>query len=226
MPALLLGLALLGGVLLIARWYSRAEPGQVASALKISAVIVTVAAGLYLLFVGRAALASLFPILAVVLWKAWPSLLARWRAGMQGRRYGQASGVRTAFLSMTLDHASGAADGEVLQGRFAGRSLASLTLAEALELRAEVVGDAQSLALLEAWLDRAHPEWRAAAPPAAAPGGMTHAEALQILGLEAGASSTEIKAAHHRLMLKLHPDHGGSTWMAAKLNQAKDLLLD
>ncbi len=225
MPALLLGLALLGAVLLIARWYSKAEPAQVAGALKISAVILAVAAGVYLLFVGRAALASLFPILAVALWKAWPSLSARWRAGAEGRRYGQASGVRTPWLAMRLDHGSGQAEGEVLQGRFSGRPLQSLTLAEALTLRGELAGDAQSLALMEAWLDRSHPDWRTAT--AASPAGpMTRDEAYQILGLDPGASAEEIKAAHRRLMLKLHPDQGGSTWMAAKLNEAKDLLLD
>jgi hypothetical protein len=226
MPALLLGLALLGAVLLIARWYSKAEPAQVAGALKISAVILAVAAAVYLLFVGRAALASLFPILAVALWKAWPSLAARWRAGAEGRRYGQASGVRTPWLAMRLDHASGRAEGEVLQGRFTGRALGSLTLAEALALRGELAGDPQSLALLDAWLDRAHPDWQAAAGAApASTGRMTREEAYQILGLAPGAGAEEIKAAHRRLMLKLHPDQGGSTWMAAKLNEAKDLLL-
>ena len=146
------------------------------------------------------------------------------RAGREGRRYGRESGVRTAWLAMTLDHASGQADGEVLQGRFAGRSLSSLTPAEALALREALLGDAQSLALLEAWLDRAHPDWRRAGPTSGgAP--MTREEALEVLGLSPDATAEEIKAAHHRLMLKLHPDQGGSTWMAAKLNQARDLLL-
>ena len=224
MPALLLGLALLGGVLLIAWWYSRAEPRQVAFAVKTTTIVVAAAIGVYLLFIGRAALAAMVPILAMALIKAWPTLGARLRAGREGRRYGQESGVRTAFLAMTLDHATGSADGEVLQGRFAGRRLSGLTASEALALREELHGDAQSLALLEAWLDRAHPEWRSGGPPAGG-GRMTREEALEILGLAPGARPEEIKAAHHRLMLKLHPDHGGSTWMAAKLNQARDLLL-
>ena len=91
--------------------------------------------------------------------------------------------------------------------------------------------------VLEAWLDRAWgADWRlraqefadsgagtAGAPPA--PGGaMTREEALSILGLEAGAGPEAVRDAHRRLMARVHPDHGGSTWLAAKLNQARDLL--
>lgn len=180
MPALLLGLALLLAVLLIARWYSRAEPRQAAVILKSLLVIVAAALGLYLLFVGRAVIAAALPVLAVALLKAWPSLSARWRAGAQGRRYGAESGVRTAWLAMTLEHATGRAEGEVLRGRFAGRRLSDLTVSELAELREALLADAESLALLEAWLDRAHPEWRAAASPAGG-GAMTREEALEIL---------------------------------------------
>lgn len=224
MPALLLGLALLGAVLLIARWYSRSNPRQVAVVLRTTLVLLLAGLGLYLLVVGRAAVAALFPLLAVALVKAWPTLSARWRARSEGRRYGAESGVRTAWLAMTLDHASGAAEGEVLQGPFAGRRLAELTVAELLSLREALLADAQSLSLLEAWLDRERPDWRVARPSSGG-GVMTREEALEVLGLQAGATPEEIKAAHHRLMLKLHPDQGGSTWMAAKLNQARDLLL-
>ena len=65
--------------------------------------------------------------------------------------------------------------------------------------------------------------WISGAPGAAA---MTREEAYQILGLQAGASTEQIKDAHHKLMLKLHPDQGGSTYLATKINQAKDLLVD
>ena len=54
---------------------------------------------------------------------------------------------------------------------------------------------------------------------------MSRDEALRILGLESGASPDEIKSAYHRLMAALHPDKGGSTYLAAKLNEAKDRLL-
>jgi DnaJ family protein C protein 19 len=61
--------------------------------------------------------------------------------------------------------------------------------------------------------------------PRAAPGSMTRAEALEILGLKAGASETDIRAAYHRLMRAAHPDAGGSDWLAARINQARDALL-
>ncbi|MSP05448.1 MAG: hypothetical protein EXR05_09500 [Acetobacteraceae bacterium] len=59
----------------------------------------------------------------------------------------------------------------------------------------------------------------------ASPGTMSSGEALQILGLKSGSSTEEIKAAHRRLMAAAHPDHGGSDWIAARLNQARDVLL-
>ena len=84
--------------------------------------------------------------------------------------------------------------------------------------------------LLEAYLDRRFPDWRvhqreAEATPAADAVAMDEHTALEILGLAAGASEAEIKAAHRDLMARLHPDHGGSSYLAAQLNRARDYLL-
>ena len=151
---------------------------------------------------------------------------------------GQSSSVRTKVLAMELDHDSGDMDGEVLTGTLAGRKLSGLTLAELTELMEDCIaaGD-QSQALLEAYLDRAHPDWRedqGSSDGGTADGGkrastgsasMSRDEAYDILGLEPGASEEEINAAHRRLMKQFHPDQGGSDYLAARINQAKDLLL-
>lgn len=145
---------------------------------------------------------------------------------------GQSSKVATSLLSMQLDHDSGRMDGDVLGGSLKGRKLSSLTLAEARRLHAECAraGD-QSRALLEAWIERSHPEWREswggerASPSTAMSVKMTRAEALAILGLKDGASTDDIKTAHRRLMKAAHPDLGGSDYLAAKINEAKEYLL-
>ncbi|MCA3344009.1 MAG: molecular chaperone DnaJ [Roseomonas sp.] len=154
----------------------------------------------------------------------------RWRTnkrfGGPAPQTGAANSVETAFLNMTLDHDSGRMTGSVKAGQFAGRDLAALNLPELLLLLDECqVADADSVALLEAWLDRAHPDWRS--EPAAEPrsAAITREEALDILGLKEGADEDAIRAAHRRLMKTAHPDQGGSAWLAARINAARDLLL-
>ena len=147
------------------------------------------------------------------------------------RSPGQTSQVRSHFLDMTLDHDSGGLTGRILAGPYAGRSLDEFDLAQ---LAGMMTGfDAESVALLESYLDRRFPAWRqdaqgdaAGGKRRAAPSGkMTSEEAYQILGLQPGATTDEIGRAHRALMKKLHPDQGGSTYLAARVNEAKDTLL-
>ena len=145
---------------------------------------------------------------------------------------GQASRVRAAFVEMELDHDSGAMRGRILAGRHEGVALDALDVPTLLGLLPEI--DEESRALLVAYLDRREPSWRehaqgdAAAGPGRASrssGKMTEEEAYQILGLQPGASAEDISRAHRTLMKKLHPDQGGSTYLAARVNEAKDVLL-
>jgi DnaJ-domain-containing protein 1 len=137
---------------------------------------------------------------------------------------------------MSLDHANGVMDGEVREGPFTGQRLSQLSLSQLLRmLELYQESDARSAAVLTAYLDREHGDWRDAtagsgeAPGGgahAATGGMTKEDAWSILGVEPGADPETIRAAHRRLMQRLHPDRGGSDYLAAQINAAKDLLLE
>ncbi|GAA0574965.1 DnaJ domain-containing protein [Caenispirillum bisanense] len=257
--ALVLGVGLLVAYMLIGQWYVNAAPRDVVRGLKRGALVLALLAVVALAVTGRlgwalALLAGLAPWVMRLLRLVLLGHVLR-RTGLfggpggfsspgggfgfgmpgggSGRAAGQRSDVMTAWLSMTLEHDSGAMTGRVLQGPYLGRDLATLTAEERLDLWRQVQGDADSLRLYEAWLDRADPDWRAAggaagqdAPPAAGDSGpMTRADALKVLGLEEGADADAIKAAYRRLMRQMHPDHGGSAWMAAKLNEARRVLL-
>jgi len=165
----------------------------------------------------------------------WPGLDGLFRAHRKSA--GQKSGVRTETIEMVLDHDSGRMEGRCLKGRFAGRDLSSLRDAELLQLL-EGIGsaDPQGAALLEAYLDRRFPGWRdrraggsaragAQQQPRDRSGRMDHKEAYDVLGLKPGAGEADIRSAHRRLMMKLHPDQGGSTYLASRINEAKDVLL-
>jgi hypothetical protein len=141
---------------------------------------------------------------------------------------GQRTETRTAFLVAWIDHATGDVGGSVLQGRFIGRTLDGLADAELVELHGECARDPDSLKVLEAYLDRRlGPTWRRAQepPPRNLRVDMSRQEALSVLGLSEGASADDIRAAHRRLIQRVHPDVGGSADLAARINRAKDVLL-
>ena len=145
---------------------------------------------------------------------------------------GKNSSIETRFLRMTLDHDTGDMSGLVLLGSFKGSALSELALVELLGLLSECrAQDHQSAVVLESYLEqRFGDKWRhqagADAGSRTSPirAGMTREEAIEILGVAFDASKEEIIHAHRRLMQRLHPDRGGSTYLAAKINQAKDLL--
>jgi DnaJ domain len=233
---LLLGVVLLGLGLLAARSFIHANPAKLAQGVRAFIAAFSALASTGLLFTGR------FGLALITIGATFMAVRAMRRSSAGGLgEFGQRAGaghsseVTTDTLRMQLEHATGELEGEVLRGPFAGRTLDSLGLAEILDLLAECRReDPRSVALLETYLDRRQPDWRgqvggeeAQGPPhdAGASGTMDEATACSILGLSPGATADEIKAAHRRLMTKLHPDHGGSSYLAAQLNQAKDFLL-
>lgn len=226
---LLIGVGLLLIVIWAARWYAAAPPRHVVAGLRWIAVAGGGAAALWLVATGRA-------VQVLYLLIPMAPLLKRWWDGHRATAQttpGQTSDVETPFLRMSLDHASGAMDGLVLAGDFKGRRLSELTPAQLLALLAELrVADGDSAALLESYLDALHADWRSAdgadagGPEAGGGTEMTRDEAYRILGLAPGAGREEIVKAWRELMKRNHPDQGGSPYLAAKINQAKDLLLD
>ncbi len=132
---------------------------------------------------------------------------------------------------MELDHDTGQIRGRVLKGFFAGRDLETLAPVEMAHLWQDCrFADPQSAQIIETYLDRVHPTWRedmarAQGDSSGPDGHMTRAQALEILGLDEGVSDDDIRRAHRDLMMKMHPDRGGSTFLAAKINEAKDVLL-
>ncbi|HEY4140150.1 MAG TPA: DnaJ domain-containing protein [Pseudolabrys sp.] len=143
---------------------------------------------------------------------------------------GQTSQVRSATFEMELDHDTGEMRGRVVAGRHQGAELSRLDVKTLVAMLAEI--DDESRALLMAYLDRRDAGWRehaqgdaAAGRSAASSGKMSEQEAYQILGVQPGASTDEISRAHRTLMKKFHPDQGGSTYLAARINEAKEVLL-
>lgn len=148
---------------------------------------------------------------------------------------GQVSKINTRYLAVELDHDSGELRGEILQGEFASQTLAALSLEQLLQFRVEVQQDGDSLQVLEAFLDRSFPEWRDSRQESNGSSQsdrvldeseMTRELALEILGLSDPVSREEVVKTHRQMMQKLHPDRGGSDYLAKKINGAKECLLE
>ncbi len=219
---------LVGFVLaILAALFVRMDARRVAAVLRYLVPAVLAGTGIIFMLVGRGGISfALFGLAAALFGRARASSRA-------SRSSNQTSHVRTAALEMELDLDTGEINGLVLAGQFDGRELNTMDEMELLSLHAELHSDPESVQVLETYLDRRIPTWRddfdahtgdglGAAP---ASGTMSKQEAYEILGLSAGATETEIRDAHRRLMKRMHPDTGGSVFLAARINQAKDILL-
>jgi len=227
MQFFLFGLAALLLTLLLLRGFSMANPQVLVGQLRLGAGVAVLAAALFLVVRGLIGAAVSLAALG------WWLLLgggAAWRTAGEETSAGQTSRVTTEHLEVELDHDTGAIRGKVLKGTFAGRALEELAPLQVAQLWRDCrFDDPQSARILEAYLDRVHPDWRedmARHDGAAAPReGMSREQALAILGLPADASEDAIRRAHRDLIIKLHPDRGGSSYLAAQINEAKEVLI-
>ncbi|MDE2332442.1 MAG: DnaJ domain-containing protein [Bradyrhizobium sp.] len=215
--------------------FRAANPVALARALKILGGVVALVVAVFIGLRGEPAVAIPIGIFGAGLlgWSPFGGTGFNFISGMFGGRgsAGRASRVRSQFLDMQLDHDSGKLQGQIVAGPHAGHSLDEFDLPQ---LTAMISGfDVESVSLLESYLDRRFPAWRQDAQGdtaggqgrSAAHSKMTDEEAYQILGLQPGAGRDQISRAHRGLMKKLHPDQGGSTYLAARVNEAKDTLL-
>jgi hypothetical protein len=224
--SLFLLIAVFAGIVLLVRAFMTLPPATLARSIRNG--------GGYLLLLAAAGLALLRQF-AIALPLAFIGFAVLKRGGFGGAKptKGGASNVQSAGLDMRLDHDTGEMDGRVLAGRHEGELLSDLDLEKLFEVAEDFRDDPESLSLLEGYLDRTFPRWRdnfqddagARARPPPGPGAMSKKEAYNILGLEPGAGDAEIRKAHRRLMKQVHPDHGGSAALAARINEAKDTLL-
>ncbi len=229
----LAGLLLLLLIIFGGRLFATADPRRLAGALRRLGGIVALAIAAFLTARGVLALAIPLAVFGFAL-VSGRNLGFGGSFGTGRKSPGQKSEIRTEWLVMELDHDTGRMEGRCLKGKFAGRALPGLSEAELLllldELRAQ---SGQDAVLLEAYLDRRLPGWRDKGAAGgtreekrgARAGRMSAEEAFAVLGLEPGAKAEQIRDAHRRLMKKLHPDQGGSNYLAARINEAKEVLL-
>jgi hypothetical protein len=237
MPTLIAGVVAVIVLYSLLQMFRAANPVVLARAIKIAGGVVALAVAAFTGAKGELAVAIPLGIFGAGLlgWSPFATsgfgnIGGLFGAGGQ-RSAGQTSRVRSQFFEMILDHDTGGLSGRVVAGPNAGHSLEEFELSQLLEMIPEL--DAESVPLLESYLDRRFPAWRQNAKADAAGrqrrpapiGKMTDEEAYQILGLKPGAGRDEIGRAHRALMKKLHPDQGGSTYLAARVNEAKEVLL-
>lgn len=229
MAYLISGLAALVIGLLALRAFAHANPARLSRRLTLSGGVVSLLAAALLFVRGLEVIAV--PLAMFGSYLLWGSTSGPWGASSR-RSKGQSSRITTEHLEMELDHDTGEMRGRVLKGLFKDRDIDSLSPADMALLWQDCRHtDPQSAQLIEAYLDRVHPSWRedmarGESDMSRGPDGrMDLEEALDILGLKPGADAEDIRRAHRDLMLKLHPDRGGSTYLAAKINEAKDVAL-
>jgi hypothetical protein len=232
MPEVVLGIVVLALLLWAGSAFASVDPHKLAPVVKLAGGFGALGGAAFLAARGQFQLAVPLGFAGLGLLGWLPRNFIPFGLGSRTQKSpGQTSRVRSAFVEMELDHDTGAMRGRILAGRHEGVTLDVLDVATVVGFLPEI--DEESRALLAAYLDRREPRWREDAQGDTAAGHgsprgsgkVTEEEAYQILGVQPGASAAEIGRAHRALMKKLHPDQGGSTYLAARVNEAKDVLL-
>lgn len=234
MPYILAGFIVFWLILTALRAFARASPAALAQALRLGGGVIALLLAAVFFLRGRIAIA--IPLGGFGFWLLGRTSPTAW-FGRGGRHASAASRVRSAIIEMELDLASGVIRGTVLAGPDEGKSLDEMSRPQCEALyRLCLRDDPDGARLLEAYFDRRFPGWRTArdggqdarghgSQAARRPGVMSEDEAYEILGLHKGASRDDVVRSHRSLIKKLHPDHGGSTDLAARVNEAKDVLM-
>ncbi len=238
---LLIAALILAGIIYGSKLFATASPALLARLIKQGGGVAALALATFILIRGNMEIAIGLGGLGLYLlgWSSGPIGWGKYFGNVGGGKSpGGASRVRSAMIEMELDHATGAMDGLVLVGAWEGKRLAALTRPQCEDLyRTCLNDDPDGARLLEPYLDRRFPGWRPADDfardagssqgdaRARASGKMSEDEAYEVLGLAKTATREEVTSAHRALMKKLHPDHGGTTSLAARVNEAKEVLL-
>jgi hypothetical protein len=234
---ILVGIAVLVAILLIKKPNLLTDPKSLSKHIPQMGAVVSIVVGVLLMSSGRI-------LLAIPAFLFGYYLLGRiqfpWLWTYASSTRNGHTTIRTPMLELVHERRTGYMDGLVRSGRYGGRRLSELSRAEMEDLLAEARSrDTATARLLEGYIRHmqgggttgyAHvDEEEATTNKRGNAHGkrstMTLLEAYDVLGLKPGASRGEIQKAHRSLMKQHHPDHGGSTYLASKINEAKDLLL-
>jgi hypothetical protein len=228
MGSALVGIVAVILVLWLMRKYVQANPTGMAWLVQRAGGLLALVAGVLITLRGGLTLGVPIGLMGLGLlgWTRGVSFLPGWLGGPS-----RVSRQHTAYIEVAIDHVTGAMRGRVIAGKRAGADLDALDDAALNALMSEI--DPASRQLLMAYRDRRKAGRREYAQGgadarqrgAASSGKMTEEEAYKFLGLEPGAGAEEIGQAYRALMKKLHPDQGGPTYLAARINEAKDVLL-
>jgi hypothetical protein len=233
LPRLIVILALLALLFFLLKRFNRLSKEKqkkisktvIFSALGLLLVVLVLSGRLSWVFAAAGAVLPLIPRLMRFALSFGPTVwpyLKRFQQNRQGH-------MQSRFIKLQIDMLSGELKGEVLEGEQAGQKLQDLTLSQLQQLLQTYQSeDIDSANLLQAYLNRVHPGWSGADSGSTytpSNSQMTEQQAREILGVSAEADKKEIGKAHKRLMQKLHPDRGGSDYLAVQVNQARDLLI-